>query len=317
MKNDITSMKIGKSGKSISRSDFLKKAAGLTAGLLTGVHGFTLNRKTESLGKRPIGNTGLYAEPIGYGATRTLEPALAAAALENGIDFIDTGRRYFNGKNEEMLGRVLKGHRNEVIIQSKISLRLRQEGDALKNAGVAENIHRQMEISLGESLRALGTDWIDILLLHNVSDLTLLSLEPVIEFFQKAKKAGRIRAFGFSSHRDFIPLIAWNLNHRCYDTMMIPYNHRGGYIHSQSHYAYDWNQPELESLLIRAHQKGIGIVAMKTCSGGPFPESGETASYANALRWVIDRPYIHTAAVAMANEDEMRHDLNALIRSNS
>ncbi|HHS13687.1 MAG TPA: aldo/keto reductase [bacterium] len=312
MVNNKKSTNKEKPVKSISRSDFLKTAAGLTAGFLTAARGWSGSGENAIRGKRSLGGTGLRAMPLGYGATRTLEPALAAAALDNGLDFIDTGRRYFNGKNEEMLGRVLEGHRNEVIIQSKISLRLRETGDALKDAGVAENIYKQMQISLDESLKALRTDWIDILLLHNVSDVSLLSHETVVEFFREAKKAGRIRAFGFSSHRDFIPLIEWNLVHRCYDTMMIPYNHRGGYIHSQSHYAYDWDQPLLESLLANAHQIGIGIVAMKTCSGGPFSESGNAPSYAAALRRVIDRPFIHTTAVAMANENEMQHNLHAL-----
>ena len=55
-----------------------------------------------------------------------MEPSLLKAALDRGINFIDTGRSYYNGQNEVMVGKVIKGIREKVIIQSKVRVRIRE-----------------------------------------------------------------------------------------------------------------------------------------------------------------------------------------------
>ena len=75
---------------------------------------------------------------LGMGATRTMEPVIIKAALDNGINFYDTGRRYAGGNNEIMLGKVFEGIRNEVVIQSKVPVRGKEKLDF--NDGVKETI---------------------------------------------------------------------------------------------------------------------------------------------------------------------------------
>ena len=72
---------------------------------------------------RVLGRTGIKVTAVGYGASRTMEPSLVKKALDIGINFFDTGRYYSGGQNEVMLGRVIKGIRQKVIIQSKMLFR--------------------------------------------------------------------------------------------------------------------------------------------------------------------------------------------------
>jgi predicted aldo/keto reductase-like oxidoreductase len=74
-----------------------------------------------------------------------------------------------------------------------------------------------------------------------------------------------------------------------------------------------WDQVALEEEMDKARQNGLGLVAMKTCSGGPLAASpGTEASYEEALRWIIRRGKVHTMAVAMANYSQLRENLRAL-----
>ena len=60
-----------------------------------------------------------------------------------------------------------------------------------------------------------------------------------------------------------------------------------------------------------AHAAGIGIVAMKTCSAGPYAlRKGDAPSLAGAVRWVTDNPYIASAVPAMANFTQLEEHLS-------
>ncbi len=308
-----------KKKKEISRKEFLRKAsAGLAGvGFLGGdVVGLFRPRKTSaksSLELRVLGRTGLKVTPVGCGATRTMEPAVIKAALDAGMNFIDTGRTYSNGQNEVMIGKVIKGKRKDLIIQSKISLRLRGTGEALHTPEAAKTISNQMQRSLDESLKALGTDYIDIMLLHNETTTDFIDHESVREFFVAQKKKGAIRAFGYSSHTNHVTLLKGTNEDTFYDVVMVPYNHKGSYIHSQGGNYNEWDQAALEVELKKAEKNNIGIVAMKTCSAGPytFSEHVET-SFKDALKWVMQHSYIATMAVAVANVEQVAENAAAM-----
>src|SRR3989339_887848 len=57
---------------------------------------------------RTLGKAGIEVTEVGFGASRTMDPTLINFALEKGINFFDTGRSYFNGQNESLLGKVFK-----------------------------------------------------------------------------------------------------------------------------------------------------------------------------------------------------------------
>ncbi|MFC1726607.1 aldo/keto reductase [candidate division KSB1 bacterium] len=176
-----------------------------------------------------------------------------------------------------------------------------------------EKIKKLMESLLSSSLKALQTDYIDIMLVHNVSKTETIANETVMEFLRSIKKKGIIRAHGFSSHNE-IELLKFANESKFYDIIMNPYNHKGAYVHMMSGSKLEWDQPALEIELKKAHKNNMGIISMKTCSGGPYPAAdGEEPSFAGAIKWVLDKEYVHAAAVAMANLRQIKENVIAMI----
>jgi hypothetical protein len=242
---------------------------------------------------------------LGMGASRTMEPALIRAAVERGIGLFDTGRSYMNGKNEEMLGRALQGKRRQVLIQSKIKL---PEGffGTLADKEVAAHL----EMELDQSLKALQSDWLDVLLLHGIEEESILENNGVREFFRRAKASGRIRACGFSTHKNHVPLLEKTLQTGFFEVVMLPCNPFGGFRHSIGGWSAEWDQDRLIKAMGQAQAAGIGIVAMKTCSAQPYAfRKGEAPSLAGAVRWVTDQPCIASAVPAIANFTQLGEHL--------
>lgn len=308
---------MARDNRTMSRKDFIKKSSAALVGVGLAARrpeaGLAAVPEAGSFSLRPLGRTGIKVSPIGFGASRTMEPGLVRAALEGGVNFLDTGRSYFNGRNEEMLGEVISGMRRELVIQSKLRLRVSSEDAEDLTSEETGIMTRAMTESLETSLRALRTDTIDIMLIHGAVSPALVHHESVKDFFMAAKKAGKIRAHGFSSHENQLALARAAVEENFFDVIMIPYNHKGSYIHSNSGRYSEWDQPALDIVLERAGTAGIGIVAMKTCSGGPFsPEKGGEPTFEHALRWILRGNRIDSLAVAMANFEQIEENLRAL-----
>ena len=268
---------------------------------------------TEILGKRSLGKTGILVSPVCFGATRTSEESLIRYVIDKGINFLDTGRAYANGKNEMLVGRAVSGIRNKVVIQSKLRLEKRELPSWGNENKVAGEISSVLQGKLEESLKALNTDYIDVLLYHSASDEELLFHPAVMKFFEGMKSTGVIRAHGFSAHNDSMNLHERNNRELFYDVLMVPFNHKGSLIHSITGEFAEWDQNRLVSVLTEAGKKGIGVVAMKTCSGDKYsPSDTIQASYSEAVRWVISQPFISCAAVAMANFDQVNEHMAML-----
>ncbi len=295
----------------ISRKRFIKQTAAGLIGL--GVaSSFPINYGYSEKGAaRKLGRTGIQVRPVGFGATRSLDNALLKIGLEKGLNFIDTGRHYFNGKNEEMVGEVTKNMRDKVVIQSK--LRIRNGGKSIQTVEVAERIKKEMDSSIDQSLKALRTDYIDVMLIHDSESTDLIYHDVVFQCFEKAKTSGKIRACGFSTHTNQTDMIRANNEKLFYDVIMATFNHKGSLVHSQTGRYSEWNQPSMIKELQRAEKNNIGIVAMKTCSAGPyaFPDE-KKPSFRSALRWVLNHSFIGTTAVAMATYEELKENIQVL-----
>jgi len=170
-----------------------------------------------------------------------------------------------------------------------------------------------METSLNQSLKDLRTEYIDIMLLHGIRTPDIINHETVKEFLMEAKKTGKIRACGFSSHANQIELVRDANRDNFYDVIMVPYNHKGSYVHSRRGYYNEWDQSALEEEFKRAEKNGVGIVAMKTCSGGPYsPDGVSQPTFRNALEWILSHSYISTMAVAMGNFKQIKENLQVM-----
>jgi aryl-alcohol dehydrogenase-like predicted oxidoreductase len=286
----------------ISRKQFIKGtlATALGMGVIPKLISRTIH--PDSLPEKKIlGNTGIEVTTLGFGATRTQEPGVVKAAIQSGMNFLDTGRSYAKGQNEVMLGKVLKGIRGQYVIQSKMKVRLK-DGSA-----TAGEIRNQMETSLKESLAALQTDYIDVMLLHIVDKEETLRNETIREVFTEMKRKGMIRACGFSSHSNHVNILKEANKEHFFDVIMVPFNAFGGFKHAYTDWSTSWDQQALIGQMKTAHHKGTGLVAMKTCSGGGYAyHKGDKPSFPGAVSWVRSHRFVDTTAVAMASYEEIR-----------
>jgi aryl-alcohol dehydrogenase-like predicted oxidoreductase len=118
---------------------------------------------------------------------------IVASAQDQGLNFMDTADVYSRGACEEMVGKILRGRRNEWILATKL-------GNSMKSLPNHSHYSRRwMMQELDDSLRRLGTDHVDILYLHR--DFHEENLEEAVRTLGDLITAGKIRAYGLSNFR--------------------------------------------------------------------------------------------------------------------
>ena len=198
---------------------------------------------------RTLGKTGLRVSSIGlgtmvhaghFGPMKDSESLSAIdAALELGVNFIDTSDAYGAGYSETLLGQALKGRRDQVIIATKGG-NVMVGPDRGKRNFDPDYITRVME----QSLQRLQIDTIDLYQLHNPT-VEVIEHGAVWEVLERAKQAGKIRHFGVSINT-MEEGIAAAKDGRC-ETIQVEYNLLA--------------QDPAEKLFSLAHQASIGIIA--------------------------------------------------------
>src|ERR1700677_4966087 len=118
---------------------------------------------------RTLGGTGirvssycLGAMMFGRGGNRDHEDSIRIihAALDSGINFVDTADVYSAGESEEIVGKALRGRRDDVVLATKVHFRM---GEGPNRSG---NSRRWILKAIEDSLRRLNTDWIDLYQIH-------------------------------------------------------------------------------------------------------------------------------------------------------
>ncbi len=154
-----------------------------------------------------LGNTGLTVSRLAFGAMTftagnkdlgavckvgaDLAGQLVDRALEAGINFFDTADAYAGGESEALLGAALKPHRDRVVIATKVGFRT---GPALTRAGLSR---QHILWSVDQSLKRLGTDWIDVYIAHREDPYT--PLEETLCALDAVVRAGKVRYLAFSN----------------------------------------------------------------------------------------------------------------------
>ena len=113
------------------------------------------------------------------------------AALDQGINFLDTADMYSAGESEEIVGRALKGRRDDVVLATKVHFPM---GEGRNRSG---NSRRWILHEVEESLRRLGTDRIDLYQIHRPDENT--DVEETLSVLTDLVRQGKIRAFGCST----------------------------------------------------------------------------------------------------------------------
>jgi aryl-alcohol dehydrogenase-like predicted oxidoreductase len=157
---------------------------------------------------RALGNTGLQVSELAFGAMTFASDTHAIAkvdeklagrmlglALDAGINLFDTADTYAWGESEEILGRALGSRRSEVLIATKVGF---PTGPGPNDRGLS---YRHVIESAEQSLRRLGTDWIDLLQIHKRDART--PIEETARALDDLVRRGLVRHVGFSN------LCAW------------------------------------------------------------------------------------------------------------
>lgn len=126
---------------------------------------------------------------FGGQADESAAGAMVDCCLERGIDFFDTANVYTQGRSEEILGRLLKGRRDRVVLASKVGLQTRG-GSGLARAAIVEWIEK--------SLRRLQTDYLDIYYMHAPDYQT--PIEESLEAMAQLVRQGKVRYVGASNY---------------------------------------------------------------------------------------------------------------------
>jgi aryl-alcohol dehydrogenase-like predicted oxidoreductase len=241
---------------------------------------------------RTLGRTGLKVTSVGFGCMITSDPAVVERAVDLGINYFDTARVYRGGQNERMVGAALKAHRKQVIISTKTQSR--------DKAGALAHLET--------SLRELQTDYVDIWFLHDrgsAADITDGSLEALAE----AKKQGKIRFGGLSTHGGHAEVIPAALKHKEIEVILTTYN---------------FAMPaSMEPVIRSIHLAGVGAVAMKVMAGSfrvdPNYDYDRARSAIRkpggglaALKWCLRSDFIHTTIPSIRDFEQLDENVRAM-----
>lgn len=256
------------------------------------------NSSTAAMEYRDLGKTGMKVSAVSFGVMTLTDPAVLFKALDLGINYFDTAWMYQNGKNEELLGKVLKEYgRKKAFVATKIapvfSFRAKDSMPMEKS--------EKMEEKMGQSLKRLQTDYVDVLFLHNIVKPEWATHEPMLKFLEKMKQQGKARFVGISFHEGstLVNVVQAGLQTNCYDVFLAALNFK--------------SPPEHAEALKKARQKGIGIIAMKTQAGGyQDVRRGSLSPFQAALAWALQNDFVDCAIPGMANLDQVAENAGAV-----
>jgi len=169
--------------------------------------------------KRMLGKSGISASCVGVGlwaiggdawgpVDDRDSAATIDAALEAGINFFDTADVYGSGHSEELLGRAMKGRRDEFVVATKIGW-MRFDGARRRTA---YDTAARLVAGVESNLRRLQTDHVDVIQSH--IDFRDPTMEVFVEGFQKLQAEGKVQAYGLSTS-DLEYLKAFNADGKC------------------------------------------------------------------------------------------------------
>ncbi|WP_086802385.1 aldo/keto reductase [Streptomyces caniscabiei] len=208
---------------------------------------------------RTLGRTGVRVGSLALGAmnfgrigrtTQDEATALVDAALEAGVNLVDTADMYGDGESEEMVGRAIAGRRDDIVLATKAGMPM---GEELNHRGGSR---RWLVSALDDSLRRLGVDHVDLYQLHRWDPDT--DDEETLSALTDLQRAGKIRYFGsstFPAHR--IVQAQWSAR-----------EHRlGRYVTEQPSYSVLQRGVEAHVLPV-AEEYGLGVLVWSPLASG-------------------------------------------------
>ena len=248
-----------------------------------------------------LGSTGLEVSPLALGCMSFGDPARGGhqwvvredeareyikRALDAGINFFDTANGYSGGSSEEITGRALNdfARRDEVVLATKVYFGSRRpNGHGLSRKAIFTEIDN--------SLRRLGTDYVDLYQIHRWDDST--PIEETLEALHDVVKSGKARYIGASS------MFAWQFMKALYVSRL---NGWTRFVSMQNHYNLIYREEEREMLPLCATE-GIGVIPWSPLARGRLTrdwdestERGASDGYASGLYVDSDRRVVEAVA---------------------
>jgi len=268
-------------GKSLDRRNFLKlSAAGAAGGLLAGagtagasVRGTDTVEQSNGIIHRTLGRTGLKVPVVNLGVMRVDNPRIVTMALNGGMTLLDTAHGYQNGRNEEMLGELLKDRpRDSYYMCTKVNPR--------REVFTVPQFIDMFEISLDR----LKTDYVDILYLHAQSNREGTLHENYLEALTRMRDQGKTRFVGVTTHSNEPEVIRAAVESDIYDVVCTAYNFKMEQF------------TEIKKAIAEAAGAGLGVIAMKTMAGAYWDsERKDPINTKAALKFALQNENIHTS----------------------
>jgi uncharacterized protein len=238
-----------------SRRHFLKTAlASVTTAGATSLPLLALTEESSTspaasktaMPTRELGNTGVQVPILQLGTAQRLDPRydkVMHRCFQEGVTWFDTALSYGWGSSHRAIANFL------TQIDDRRRLWLTSKSGAERVSGLQSGID--------EALAELGTDYLDLFLMHGIDDLKMLDRE-FIALGEKLKGQGKTRFFGFSCHDgNVVELMNRAAQVEGIDAIMFRYNFRR------------YGDLELNRAIDACHRAGIGLIAMKTQGSVP------------------------------------------------
>ncbi|WCN02932.1 aldo/keto reductase [Streptomyces sp. M92] len=208
---------------------------------------------------RTLGRTGVQVSSLALGAmnfgaigrtTQDEATAIVDAALEAGVNVIDTADMYGRGESEEMVGKAVAGRREDIVLATKAVMPMSEERN---HRGASR---RWLVTALDDSLRRLGVDHVDLYQVHRWDPET--SDEETLSALTDLQRAGKIRYFGSSTFPAY----------RIVQAQWAAREHRlGRYVTEQP--SYSVLQRGIESHVLPVTEEyGLGVLAWSPLASG-------------------------------------------------
>lgn len=255
------------------------------------------NERPKKLIHRTLGKTGIRVPVIGMGILSSGSPALIKAALDAGITHFDsTAGQPQQMRNEEMIGEVMKGRpRNSFIYGTKIHLPQDYSTGLYKETATEQEFTKKLDAAL----KCLQMEYVDILYHHMVSRRESAFYEPVMKAMEKAKKAGKARFLGMTSHSNVPEAVQAAADSEFYEVVMASYNPR------------QKNSLQVKEAIANAEGAGLGVVAIKVIRGD-IARGEKPVNPAASLKWVLQDENVHATIPGFSNYEEMNIDLSVM-----
>lgn len=252
---------------------------------------------SKVIAHRPLGRTGFEMSDISFGTSRLQDPDVVKRAIARGINYFDTSPDYSDEASERALGKGIQGTpRDQVFVASKFC-------DASGHLDDDTPVPEVMAAVEG-SLRRLQVEHLDLVHIHAVNSIDRLMAPNIHEAFDRLKEQGKVRFLGVSSHT---PRLEEVMRHAVdsdrFDVIMVAYNFE------------HW--PRLHGIFHDAHEKNVGVVAMKTLKGAYHTQLAdftptERESFAQAaFKWVLSNPDVSGLVVTIAHFPQIDEYLHA------